>query len=101
MFKISNVKTRYFEFEAPDDLRALHIEPPKLKTIRQMQNISKKDEPGVDDMARVVAKIIGKNKEGRPVNPDLVMDWMDFDQLGAFIDAFLSWMNDAKTKDPN
>lgn len=101
MFQLTSVKTRYFEFQAPDNRKVLHIEPPKLKTMNRLNKMAKAEDPGVDDMAEVVARIIGKNKEGRRITAETVMDWMDSDQLAAFISAFLSWLNKTKENDPN
>ena len=101
MFILSSVKTRYFDFQAPDNKKVLHIEPPKLKTMNRLNKLAKADDPGVDEMADIVARIIGKNKESRKVNADTIMEWMDADQLAAFISAFLSWLNKTKESDPN
>lgn len=99
MFQISSVKTRYFEFEAPDNLQVIHIEPPKLKTLKRLSGLAKN--ASVAELSDVIARIISKNKEGRKVNADLVALWMDPDQLSAFISEFLGWLNKAKTNDPN
>lgn len=101
MFQISSVKPRYFEFEAPDNRRVLHIEPPKLKTLNKLSNISKAADPTPEDMAQTIARIISKNRENRKVTADMVMEWMDSDQLSAFIAAFLGWLNKTKEADPN
>lgn len=101
MFTLTSVKTRYFDFQAPDNKKVLHVEPPKLKTMNKLNKLAKADDPGIDEMAGVVAKIIGKNKEGRKINADTIMEWMDADQLTAFIAAFLGWLNKTKENDPN
>lgn len=100
MFKVSGVKTRYFEFEAPDNGRVLHIEPPKLKTMNRLGELQKGSHT-IKDIAAAVAKLISKNKEGRKVTADNVMDWMDSDQVAAFIMAYLAWVRDEKQNDPN
>lgn len=99
MFQISGVKTRYFEFEAPDNLKVLHIEPPKLKTLNRLSKLRSDASP--EEMTGIIATIISKNREGRKVDSKLIMEWMNSDQLAAFIGAFLSWLNDTKEKDPN
>lgn len=100
MFKVSNVKTRYFEFEAPDNGRVLHIEPPKLKTMNRLAELQKGSHT-IKDIAVAVAKLISKNREGRKVTAENVMDWMDSDQVAAFIKAYLKWVRDEKQNDPN
>lgn len=101
MFQISGVKPRYFEFEAPDSKKTLHIEPPKLKTLNKLTKIFKMEDPTPEELAQVVAVIIGKNRERRSVQASTVMDWMDVDQISAFIGEFLGWLNDTKKSDPN
>lgn len=99
MFQISGVKTRYFEFEAPDNRKVLHIEPPKLKTLNRLSKLRSDASP--EEMTAIIAAIISKNREGRKVDGNLVMEWMNSDQLAAFTEAFLNWLNDTKEKDPN
>jgi len=99
MFQISCVKTRYFEFEAPDNLKVLHIEPPKLKTLNRLSKLRSDASP--EEMTGIIATIISKNRENRKVDSKLIMEWMNSDQLAAFIKAFLGWLNDTKDNDPN
>ena len=99
MFQISGVKTRYFEFEAPDNMKVLHIEPPKLKTLNRLSKLRRDASP--EEMTGIIATIISKNRENRRVDSKLVMEWMTSDQLAAFIKAFLGWLNDTKENDPN
>lgn len=101
MFRIANVAVRYYEFEHPETRKVLHIEPPKLKTLRNLQNISKSDTTSIDEMAEAIAKVIGKNKERVRVEPEKILEWMDSDQLAAFIKDYLSWLNKEKKRDPN
>lgn len=101
MFQISSVKPRFFEFQAPDNLKVLHIEPPKLKTLNRLTTVSKVANVTPEELAQSVAAIISKNREGRKVTADLVMAWMDVDQISAFLGEFLGWLNDTKKSDPN
>ena len=70
MFKLSSVKQRYFEFEAPDTHRVLHIEPPKLKTLNKLMELSKQGKYTIGDAASVISALISKNRENRKVGPD-------------------------------
>ena len=100
-FKITSVKTRYFEFEAPDNNRVLLLEPPKLKTLKKMEDIQKNKDAGIEDLAALLARIISKNKQQRKVSADQVMDWMDMDQMREFTRAFLDWLKQEHKSDPN
>ena len=75
----------------------LKIEPPKVKTLRELE------EAGSDDrkLIAAVAKIIAKNTAGYRVTPEMVEDWMDVDQLVSFISAFMDWLRAERKSDPN
>ena len=97
MFSVVNVKPRYFEFQQPGGDNVLKIEPPKVKTLRELE------EAGSDDrkLIAAVAKIIAKNTAGYRVTPEMVEDWMDVDQLVSFISAFMDWLRAERKADPN
>lgn len=101
MFRLTCVKTRYFDFERPDNKKALHIEPPKLRTLKAMEDLNKNPAATVDDLSAVVAKYLSKNREGQKISPDTVMDWMTIDQMSEFLQAFLGWAKNAHENDPN
>lgn len=101
MFKITNVPTRYFEMEAPDNYKVLHIEPPKLKTLQQIVELGSAKNVGVTNMADIASRIISKNREHRRVSADMVMEWMNVHQLQAFFSEFTRWINSTKANDPN
>lgn len=100
MFVLSGVKKRYYEFQAPDNNQVLHIEPPKLKTLNRMNDLSRPDSTP-KEAAEVVARVIAKNKEHRKITADTVMEWMDMDQLAGFVLDFVSWLSNEKKNDPN
>lgn len=97
MFSIANVKPRYFEFQQPGGDNVLKIEPPKLKTLRELE------EAGNDDrkLIEAVAKIIAKNTAGFRVTPEMVENWLDVDQLVEFIAAFMGWLSAERKANPN
>ncbi len=43
MFSVANVKPRYFEFQQPGGDNVLKIEPPKLKTLRELEEVGNDD----------------------------------------------------------
>lgn len=98
-FQITSVKTRYFDFEAPDTGEILHLEPPKLETVNEFEKLDRNNTP--EDLAAVIAKMISGNKESRVVTTGEVMRWMNGDQVSGFIGAFMGWMNGIRANDPN
>lgn len=97
MFSVANVKPRYFEFQQPGGDNVLKIEPPKLKTLRELEEVGNDDRKLIE----VVAKIITKNTAGFRVTPEMVESWMDVDQLVEFITAFMDWLRAERKADPN
>ena len=69
MFVLSGVKKRYYEFQAPDNKQVLHIEPPKLKTLNRMNDLSRPDSTP-KAAAEVVARVIERPKLTPPSNPE-------------------------------
>lgn len=100
-FKITDVKTRYFEFENPDNGRIIYIEPPKMNTLKELDEMQRAKDLLVVDVARLAAKLISKNKHGFKVSAEKIMQWMDKDQLQGFIGAYMSWLSHAHSTDPN
>ena len=97
MFSVANVKPRYFEFQQPGGDNVLKIEPPKLKTLRELEEVGNDDRKLIE----VVAKIIAKNTAGFRVTPEMVESWLDVDQLVEFITAFMDWLRAERKADPN
>lgn len=100
-FKITCVKMRYFEFENPDDGRTLYIEPPKMKTLKEMEDLQKAKDTKVMDVACLIARLISKNKRNFKVSPDKILSWMDMDQMQAFMKEFMAWLSNEHSGDPN
>lgn len=101
MFQISSVKTRYFEFEAPDNRKVLHVEPPKMKTLKMLEDLQRNQNSSITDVATAVARLMSKNKQQRKITADQVMDWMDIDQMRAFMQAYLGWLKAERANNPN
>lgn len=97
MFSVANVKPRYFEFQQPGGDNVLKIEPPKVKTLRELEEIGTE----YSKLIAVIAKIIAKNTAGYRVTPEMVEDWMDVDQMNAFISDFMDWLRAERKADPN
>ena len=99
MFDLNTVPKRYFEFKVPGSGKVLHIQPPKLKTLKQWEDIE--EDGSVADLANAVARIISKNRENYKVTGENVLEWMDQDQLAAFMSAYAKWLKKEKDTNPN
>lgn len=100
-FKITSVRTRYFEFENPDDGRILYVEPPKMKTLKELEDMQKARDTRVMDVAGLVARLISKNKRNFRVSAEKILSWMDMDQMQGFMRAYMSWLSNEHSTDPN
>lgn len=99
MFDLNLVPKRYFEFKVPGSGKVLHIQPPKLKTLKKWEDIE--EDGSVAELANVVASIISKNRDNFKITGDTVLEWMDQDQLTAFMSAYAKWLKREKDTNPN
>lgn len=99
MFDLNLVPKRYFEFKVPGGGKVLHIQPPKLKTLKKWEDIE--EDGTVEELADAVAIIISKNRENFKITGENVMEWMDQDQLTAFMSAYAKWLKKEKDTNPN
>lgn len=97
-YSIASVKTRYFDFVKPGGKSIIHIEPPTVKIVAQMQ---KMDNTDLDAVSEMVSKIISKNKEGYKFSTDAVQNSMDVTQMLDFLSHYFDWLNGVKAADPN
>lgn len=101
MFSIANLPVRTYEFEHPDTRAVLHIAPPKLETLEVFTMVFSDDGSTPGQLCGVTSVIVSNNKEGVAVTKEDMLRWFDPDQLAAFIDDFLGWLNGVKASDPN
>ena len=101
MFKLTSVQVRSYEFEDPDDGSVLHILPPKLETMEIFSKVFTDTNAAPKDLAGIVGAVISDNEEKKRITAKQVMRWMNTDQLAAFVDDFLGWVNGTKASNPN
>ena len=101
MFSLASVKARTYEFEDPDTGMPLRIKPPKLAVLQRFNAVFSDDNTTPAEAAEVLAEVIGHNTDGEKITGDMVAEWMDIDQMTAFVGDFLGWLNKRKTADPN
>ena len=102
MFDVTTLSKRYFGLrltvEADDGKRDidLEIEPPKLKTMKRLSK-SGEDENQIDMLTDAMQKLLSKNKSGYKVPRELIEE-LNFDELQAILEAFLSWVADVQNQ---
>lgn len=105
MFDVTTLSKRYFGLrltvETDDGKRDidLEIEPPKLKTMKRLMALSKagEDENQIDMLTDAMQKLLSKNKSGYKVPRELIEE-LDFDELQAILEAFLSWIAEVQNQ---
>lgn len=105
MFDVTTLSKRYFGLrltvEADDGKRDidLEIEPPKLKMMKRLMALSKsgEDENQIDMLTDAMQKLLSKNKSGYKVPRELIEE-LNFDELQAILEAFLSWIAEVQNQ---
>ncbi|WP_050608228.1 hypothetical protein [Clostridium niameyense] len=89
MFDINTVNKRYFNIRINEII--LEVEPPKVKALKKITNLSKsKDDDAIDDLTDAVKMILSKNKSKYDVTE--LIDELDFDQLNQILTAYFDWL---------
>lgn len=98
MFDVSSINKRYFKVIING--KEIEVEPPKIKALRRISELAKKQsEDPVNDLYVAVSMILSKNRTGYKV-PEEVIDELDTDQLNGILEAYFNWI-EGITKDPN
>ncbi|KEI01565.1 hypothetical protein [Clostridium botulinum] len=98
MFDINTTNKRYFSIRINEVI--LEVEPPKIKALKKIINLSKaKNEEAIDDLAEAVKLILSKNKSKYDIKQELIEE-LDLDQLTQILTAYFEWLNGEKNS-PN
>lgn len=94
IFDVSTISKRYFSIKIGEV--ALEVEPPKIKTLKQIMSLSKsRDASAINDLASAVSMVLSKNKTGYAVSEDLI-DELDLDQMNEILTAYFGWLVETK-----
>lgn len=100
MLDMSKIKKRYFDIKLPNGL-FLSVEPPKVKTLRQMSAIKAEDnEEAVKNMSELLVTVLKKNRQNRKIDIELIENTFDVDDIVTIFEAYVGWVSDIKN-DPN
>ena len=104
MIDLTQKNTRTLEVKIAD--KKVKLEPPKIKTIKKLLNISSKLSEGtdpeqqIDELIDMIAKLLSKNSKDIEVTPKEVEEKLDFDTMVVFLNDYLNWVSEIKS-DPN
>lgn len=97
MLNLTLAGRRYFEVLLAGDNHTvkLAVKPPKLKTLKKLQLLSKGmqgDDIDVDLLIDVVVSILKNNKNNINIKPEMVEE-LSIDQLMNLMTAYTEWIN--------
>ena len=99
MYDMSTLVKRYFSITL-DDGRTLELEPPKLKVLKKISQLSKLtngDELTVSDiesLSSAIALSLSKNKSNVKITSDEVEEMFDIDGMYDFLTKYFNWVSE-------
>lgn len=103
MLDLTIQSTRFMDVKIGD--KSLSLQPPKVKTIRKMLNISKGlvegDASGqIEELIGIIAKILSQNTKVVKITPEEVEENLDFDSMIMLLEKYFAWISEIRA-DPN
>ncbi|URZ07539.1 hypothetical protein [Clostridium felsineum] len=90
MFDISKINKRYWTVKINN--MVLEVEPPKLKTLKNLLALSKSEnEAVIDDLRNSIKGILDKNRKHQKV-PYEIIEELDFDEMQQILNAYFDWL---------
>lgn len=99
MFDMNNLNRRYWDVKFSDGTE-LSIEPPKLKTLRKITNLTKDEENIVENLCIALSMALSKNKQNKKVSAEFIEDNFDMDQISLLLTNYFEWVKGEK-QNPN
>lgn len=99
MYDMNTLVKRYFTITL-DDGRTLELEPPKLKVLKKISQLSKMtngNELTVEDiesLSSAIALSLSKNKSNVKITSDEVEDMFDIDAMYDFLTKYFGWVSE-------
>lgn len=99
MYDMNTLVKRYFTITL-DDGRTLELEPPKLKVLKKISQLSKLtngNELTVEDiesLSSAIALSLSKNKSNVKITSDEVEDMFDIDGMYDFLTKYFGWVSE-------
>lgn len=99
MFDMSNLVKRYFPITLEDG-RKLELEPPKLKVLKRISQLSKLTNGGeltaedIESLSTAIALSLSKNKTNVLVTSEEVEEMFGIDDMYDFLTKYFNWVSE-------
>lgn len=99
MYDMSTLVKRYFTITL-DDGRTLELEPPKLKVLKKISQLSKLTNGSeltaedIESLSTAIALSLSKNKSNVKITSDEVEDMFDIDGMYDFLTKYFGWVSE-------
>lgn len=98
MFDMKALTPRYFEIRFRNGLK-LEVEPPKLKTLKQIISITKVETNGMTEdsltgLFEGLALALSKNKQNKKIAVEFVEEQFNLSEVQEFLTAYFNWVGE-------
>lgn len=99
MLDLAQFQRQSFDVTLPDGT-AVQLEPPKIKTLRQLEDMMKSGGASVDMVADMLLLILNKNRAKKKFTKKQIDEQFETDIAAVLIGRYFDWVRGVKN-DPN
>lgn len=92
MLDLNKITRRYFTVKIGNLI--IDIEPPKLKVLDKIMNLSKNK--AEDDLSSAIILVLNKNKSKRKIEANFIKENLDYDQMEVLLTQYFNWLSKEK-----
>lgn len=99
MYDMNTLVKRYFTITLEDG-RKLELEPPKLKVLKKISQLSKLNNDNelttedIESLSSAISLSLSKNKSNVKITSDEVEEMFDIDGMYDFLTKYFSWVSE-------
>lgn len=99
MYDMNTLVKRYFSITLEDG-RKLELEPPRLKVLKKISQLSKLDNgvelttADIESLSTAISLSLSKNKSNVKITSDEVEEMFDIDGMYDFLTKYFSWVSE-------
>ena len=103
MYDMNTLVKRYFTITLEDG-RKLELEPPKLKVLKKISQLSKLGNDAeltaadIESLSTAISLSLSKNKSNVKITSDEVEDLFDIDEMYDFLTKYFNWVSEIQNQ---